>query len=213
MTEILGSEASPLDCRLRAGDSQALAELFTRERERLWRVIQFRLAEPLRGRLDPEDVLQEAFLAANQRLKHYAESPATSPFIWLRMIVNQTLTDLYRQHLGAQRRDAALEVSLDGAPYVQATSASVAIQLIGAFTSPSGAAARKDLLNLVQSAIDQMDPIDREVLALRHFEELTNSEVAEALNIEQKAASIRYVRALRRLKDILAQVPELQRGA
>ena len=198
-----------LERRLRGGDMQALAELFSRERERLWRVVQFRLAEPLRGRLGPDDVLQEAFLAAGQRLRHYAESPATSPFIWLRMIVNQTLVDLHRRHLGAQRRDAAREVSLDGAPYAQATSASVAIQLIGVFTSPSGAAARADMLTLVQAAIEQMDPIDREVLALRHFEELTNNEVAEALGIEQKAASIRYIRALRRLKSILAQVPEL----
>ena len=200
-----------LERRLRGGDTQALAELFARDRERLWRVIEFRLAEPLRGRLGPDDVLQEAFLAASQRLKHYAESPARSPFIWLRMIVNQTLIDLHRQHLGAQKRDAAREVSVDGAPYVQATSASVAIQLVGVFTSPSGAAARADVLGLVQAAIEQMDPIDREVLALRHFEELTNSEVAEALGIEQKAASIRYVRALRRLKEILAQVPDLAR--
>jgi RNA polymerase sigma-70 factor (ECF subfamily) len=198
-----------LDRRLRGGDTQALAELFSRERERLWRIIHFRLAEPLRGRLGPEDVLQEAFLAASQRLNHYANSPATSPFIWLRMIVNQTLVDLHRQHLGAQMRDAAREVSLDSVPYAQATSASVAIQLVGAFTSPTGAAARADVFSLVQAAIEQMDPIDREVLALRHFEELTNSEVAEALGIEQKAASIRYVRALRRLKEILAQVPDL----
>jgi RNA polymerase sigma-70 factor, ECF subfamily len=198
-----------LDRRLRDGDPEALAELFSRERERLWRLIQFRLAEPLRGRLGPDDVLQEAYLAASQRLKHYADSPATSPFIWLRMIVNQTLIDLHRQHLGAQRRDAGRELSLDGAPYSQATSASVAIQLVGAFTSPSKAAARADNLSLVQAAIEQMDPIDREVLALRHFEELTNSEVAEALGIEQKAASIRYVRALRRLKEILAQAPDL----
>ncbi len=198
-----------LDRRLRGGDMQALAELFSRERERLWRIIHFRLAEPLRGRLGPEDVLQEAFLAASQRLNHYANSPATSPFIWLRMIVNQTLVNLYRQHLGAQMRDAVREVSLDSVPYAQATSASVAIQLVGAFTSPSGAAARGDVFSLVQAAIEQMDPLDREVLALRHFEELTNSEVAEALGIEQKAASIRYIRALRRLKDILAQVPHL----
>ena len=202
-----------LERRLREGDPQALADLFSRDRERLWRVIQFRLAEPLRGRLDPDDVLQEAFLAACQRLRHYSESPATSPFIWLRMIVNQTLIDLHRQHLGAQQRDAAREVSLDGAPpYAQATSASVAIQLVGAFTSPSGAAARADMLSLVRSAIERMDPIDREVLALRHFEELTNSEVAEALGIEQKAASIRYIRALRRLKEILNQVPDLANG-
>jgi len=119
-----------------------LAELFSCERERLWRIAQFRLAEPLRGRLEPEDVLQEAFLAANQRLKHYADSPATSPFIWVRMILSQTLVDLHRRHLGAQRRDAAREVSLDATPYPQATSASVAIQLVGVFTSPSGAAAR-----------------------------------------------------------------------
>lgn len=201
-----------LERRLKSGDLEALAELFTGERERLWRVIHFRLAEPLRGRLEPEDVLQEAFLAASQRLKYYVESPATSPFIWLRMIVNQTLVDLHRQHLGAQRRDAAREVSIDRTPYVEATSVSVAIQLVGIFTSPSGAAARADTLSLVQSAIEQMDPIDREVLALRHFEELTNGEVAEALGIEQKAASIRYVRALRRLKEILSQVPELSDG-
>jgi len=202
-------ETPDLDHRLRAGDVQALAELFARERERLWRVIHFRLAETLRGRLAPEDVLQEAFLAASQRLKHYASSPATSPFIWLRMIVNQTLVDLHRQHLGAQKRDAGREVSLDGTPYAEATSASVAIQLAGSFTSPSQAAARADSLSLVQAAIEQMDPIDREVLALRHFEELTNSEVAETLGIEQKAASIRYIRALRRLKEILAGVPGL----
>ena len=201
-----------LDRRLRDGDAQALAELFSRERERLWRIIQFRLAEPLRGRMEPDDVLQEAFLAASQRLKHYADSPATSPFIWLRMIVNQTLIDLHRHHLGVQGRDAAREVRLDAAPGTQATSVSVAIQMVGAFTSPSRAAARADLLSVVQGAIEQMDPIDREVLALRHFEELSNSEVAEALGIEQKAASIRYVRALRRLKEILAQMPGLDAG-
>ena len=111
--------------------------------------------------------------------------------------------------MGAQKRDAAREVAIDGLPFGQATSASVAIQLIGHFTSPSRAAARGDQLGLVKTAIDQMDPMDREVLALRHFEELTNSEVAEALGIEQKAASIRYIRALRRLKQILAAVPEL----
>ncbi len=202
----VGTES--LDRRLRDGDAQALAELFSRERERLWRIIQFRMAEPLRGRLEPDDVLQEAFLAASQRLKHYADSPATSPFIWLRMIVNQTLIDLHRHHLGVLGRNAACEVNLDGVPRTQATSVSVAIQLVGAFTSPSRAAARADLFSVVQGAIEQMDPVDREVLALRHFEELSNSEVAEALGIEQKAASIRYVRALRRLKEILAQMPE-----
>ncbi len=209
MTSDSGVGMEELERRLRGGDVEALAEVFSRERDRLWQIIHFRLAEPLRGRLGPDDVLQEAFLAASQRLKHYASSPATSPFIWLRMIVNQTLIDLHRQHLGAQKRDAACELAIDGLPFGQATSASVAIQLVGLFTSPSRAAVRADVLGLVQAAIEQMDPIDREVLALRHFEDLTNREVAEALGIEQDAASIRYIRALRRLKAILAQVPDL----
>ena len=207
--ELTGSSPS-LDQRLREGDTQALAELFTRERERLWRGIQFRMADALRGRLEPDDVLQEAFLAASRRLGHYAQSPAASPFLWLRMIVNQTLVDLYRQHLGAQCRDAGREIRIEGAAFASATSVSVAVQLAGWFTSPSGAAQRADVLGLVQSAIEQMDPMDREVLALRHFEELSNREVAETLGIEQKAASIRYVRALRRLKEILAEVPGLE---
>ncbi len=213
MTDDSSVAIEALERRLRTGDAEALAELFSRERERLWRIIHFRLAEPLRGRLGPEDVLQEAFVAASQRLPHSANGPATSAFIWLRMVVNQTLVDLHRRHLGAQMRDAAREVNLDAVSYGQATSASVAIQLVGVFTSPTGAAARADVLGLVQAAIEQMDPIDREVLALRHFEELSNSEVGEALGIEQKAASIRYIRALRRLKEILAQVPDLARRA
>ncbi|MEI8043113.1 MAG: sigma-70 family RNA polymerase sigma factor [Verrucomicrobiota bacterium] len=202
-----------LDRSLRDGDLQALAEVFSRERDRLWQIIHFRLSEPLRGRLGADDVLQEAFLAASQRLKHYASSPATTPFIWLRMIVNQTLIDLHRQHLGAQKRDAGREVAIDGVPYGQPTSASVAIQLIGQFTSPTRAAVRADMLGLVQAAIEEMDPMDREVLALRHFEDLTNREVAEALGIEQDAASIRYIRALRRLKGILAGIPDFGKEA
>jgi RNA polymerase sigma-70 factor (ECF subfamily) len=203
------SPTDSLEVRLREGDPQALAELFARERDRLWRMVSFRLAEPLRARLGPDDVLQEAFLDASQRLGHYKDGPSRSPFVWLRMVVNQTLVDLHRRHLGAQKRDLGREVALWSSPFAQTTSASVAIQLIGAFTSPSQAAARAEAVSLVEQAIEQMDPIDREVLVLRHFEELTNTEVAETLGIEQKAASIRYVRALRRLKEILAEVPAL----
>jgi RNA polymerase sigma-70 factor, ECF subfamily len=209
MTDGPQGPTDDLEARLRSGDAQALAELFSRERDRLWRIVSFRLAEPLRARVGPDDVLQEAFLDASRRLGHYKEGPACSPFVWLRMIVNQTLVDLHRRHLGAQRRDVGREVSLWSNPFGQTTSASVAIQLVGAFTSPSQAAARAEMVNLVEQTIEQMDPMDREVLALRHFEELTNAEVAETLSIEQKAASIRYVRALRRLKETLAQVPGL----
>ena len=209
MADGLPEPTDGLADRLREGDSQALAELFSRERDRLWRIVSFRLAEPLRARLGPDDILQEAFLDASQRLGHYRDCPDHSPFVWLRMIVNQTLADIHRRHLGAQKRSAEREMALWSSPFAQTTSASVAVQLVGAFTSPSQAAVRAEAVGLVEQAIEQMDPIDREVLVLRHFEELTNAEVAETLSIEQKAASIRYVRALRRLKEILCQVPGL----
>ncbi len=188
-------------------DEQSLAQVFSDNRERLWRTVNFRLHSRLRDRVDPDDVLQEAYLAAVQRLQHYGASAYPTPFIWLRAIVRQTLVDIHRHHMGAQMRDARREGALHTGGYPEATSISMVSRLVGDITSPSSAAVRVDLMNRVEQALEEMDPVDREVLALRHFEELSNSEVAHELGIEQKAASIRYVRALRRLKAILAQVP------
>jgi len=195
---------------LRKGDEQALAELFSSQRERLWRIVHFRMDDRLRGRIDPDDVLQEAYLAAVQRLEHYKDGTYTVPFLWLRAILKQTLIDLHRRHVGAQRRAVDRDVALDASPYAQASATSMAITLIGKLTSPSQAAVRAEMVGTVEKAMATMDQIDQEVLALRHFEELTNTEVAEVLGIEQKAASIRYVRAVRRLKEILAEVSGLE---
>ena len=194
-----------LEERMRHGDCDALAQLFSQHRERLWRVANFRLAKKLKSRIDPEDILQESYMAAAQRLQHYKED-SPSAFVWLRMIVIQTMTDLYRKHLGAKGRNVEREVQAHRWGYSQATSASMAIQLIGNLTTPSKAAMRAELTLKLEQAIEGMEPIDQEILALRHFEELSNKEVAEVLGIEQKAASIRYFRALKRLKNILADV-------
>jgi RNA polymerase sigma-70 factor (ECF subfamily) len=193
--------------RLRGGDDRALAELFSRYRPRLWRMVQFRLDRRLYGRVDADDLLQEAYLDAARRIRHFTDDSTKSFFIWLRMIVSQTLTDVHRRHLGAQMRDAAREISLHGSPSPQSMSISLAACLLGDLTSPSRAAMREEAAEQLERALEGMDAIDREVLAMRHFEELTNSEVAKVLGIRQKAASIRYVRAVRRLKDILSQLP------
>lgn len=201
-----------LEARVARGDEAALAALFSLHRPRLARMVEFRLEARLRARMDADDILQDAYLNAVQRIRHFAEKPGMPFFLWLRTIVEQTLIDLHRRHVGAQQRDARREVAIQGHAYPQATSTSLAIQLLGNLTSPSEAAARAEMTAVVEQALEQMNPIDREVLALRHFEELTNAETAQVLGIEQKAASIRYVRALARLKAILADVPGAEGG-
>ena len=193
----------PVLRRAAAGDQHALGELWDRYRERLKRMVRLRLDRRLQGRLDPSDVLQEAFLDFARRAGEFAENPEVSFFLWLRTLTGQRLQMLHRQHLGAKMRDAAREISLHRGPMPQATSVSLAAQLLGHFTSASAMVARAEMQILLQEALNGMDPIDREILALRHFEELSNAEVAEVLGIQVKAASIRYVRALGRLKAIL----------
>ena len=193
-------------------DQEALAALFAEHHPRLWRMIRFRMDRRLIGRVDPDDVLQESYLAAAGRLKDYERSPTCAPFVWLRTMVMQTLTDLHRRHLGAQMRDAGREIGRQDLRFPHNTSASLAAQFVGHLTSPSQAAVRAEAYAQVEQVIVNMEPLDREVLALRHFEELTNSEIAEVLGIQQKAASIRYVRAVKRLKSILSQIPGLLEG-
>lgn len=191
-------EEDPLDRRLRDGDEQALAELFESNHARLWRMVRFRMDSRLMGRVDPDDVLQEAFLDARTRLQHF--DGGMTPFLWLRWVVQQTLIAVHRRHLGAQMRSVERDVRIFGGP---ATSAALAAQLAGTPTSPSDAAIRGEQAKLIGESLDQMSELDQEVLALRHFEDLANHEVAEALDISTKAASIRYVRALSRLRKLL----------
>ena len=210
-----GSEADkaqPTDpeARAAAGDPAALAEVFARYRERLRRMVRLRLDRRLAGRVDASDILQEAFLDASRRLPDYAAkrdmSRDMSLFLWLRFLTGQKMVDVQRRHLGAKMRDAAQEVSLYRGALPEATTVSLAAQLLGHLTSPTQAAVRAEMQLKLQEALNSMDPIDREVLVLRHFEELSNNETAEVLGITKTAASNRYVRALVRLKQIMAAV-------
>ena len=207
-----GNQSDALHDRLRGGETTALAEAFAQHQQRLWRIVNFRMDQRMSGRVDPDDVLQEAYLAAAKRLEHYGKDNFSSPFLWLRIIVQQTLIDVHRRHLMTQARDAGRESPIFGR-HPQATSASLAIHLVGGWTSPSQAAVRVETLDQVQTAIGTMSSTDQEILALRHFEELTNGEAAETLGIEPKTASIRYVRAILRLKDVLAVFPGILEGS
>ena len=211
MSDPADDQTQELLQRALAGDESALAALFDAYRDRLRRMIRLRLDRRLSGRVDSSDVLQEAYLDVRKRIDEYARDPAAMPFhLWLRLVAGQRLTDLHRYHLGAQMRDVGMEVSLHRGPFPQADSVSLAAQLLGKMTSASKAAIRAEHKLIVQEALNGMDPIDREVLALRHFEHLSNDETAQVLGLSKSAASNRYIRALKRLKEILSSIPALR---
>ena len=193
--------------RVSAGDRGALADLFARHRDRLRRMVRLRLDRRLQGRLDPSDVLQEAQIDVLRRAGEYAANPTLPPFLWLRLITGQRLSALHRRHLGAQMRDAGQEVSLHRGALPQADSVSLAEMLLGRLTSPTRAAQRAEMRIRLQEALNSLEPIDREVLTLRHFEELSNAETAAVLGLQKSAACNRYLRALKRLKEILSAMP------
>ncbi len=193
--------------RAAQGDLEGWGRLLERHRKRLRRMIALRLDGRLQGRLDASDVIQEAFLEATARLPGYLREPDMPFFLWLRFLTGQKLMELHRHHLGTQMRDAGREVSLYRGSLPATSSAALAAQLLGHDTRPSEAAIRAERKIRLQEALNSMDPLDREILALRHFEQLNNAETAQLLGLQESAASKRYIRALKKLKNILSGVP------
>ena len=193
--------------RAAAGNGAAWGALLSAHEDRLVRSVSFRMDSRLRGRIDAGDVVQEAFLEASAHRADYFRDPALPLFLWLRRLVGNKLLELHRHHLGTHMRNAARDVALQGAATPHATSAALIDQLTGHATRPSGAAMRGEQKAQLHAALDAIDPIDREVLALRHFEQLTNGEAARVLGIQERAAAKRYLRALKRLKTILTGMP------
>ncbi len=201
------AETSRLLELVRAGDQVAVNEIFALHRARLRRMVELRMDRRLQSRVDASDVIQEAYVDVVGRLDEYLRQPAYPLFLWLRLIVGERLLKVHRHHLGTQMRDAALEVSIYRGALPAASSAALAAQLLGKHTSPTQAAIRAERMMRLQEALNSLDPIDREVLSLRHFEEMTLAETALSLEIQESAAAKRYVRALKRLKAVLASMP------
>ena len=197
--------------RAAAGDAAAWGTLLTRHEDRLRRMASFRLDPRLRGRAEAADVVQDAFVeAAQHRADFFAQADPPQLFLWLRGIVANKLLELHRYHLGTRMRDAGREVGFSPAApgaTADATSLALVAQLSATSTGPATKVARQETNRRLLDALGGMDAIDREVLALRHFEQLTNAEAAGVLGIQERAAAKRYVRALKRLKDLLAEMP------
>lgn len=200
-------DIQPLLDRLGRGETDVLGELFMHFQDRLRRMVDLRLDRRLCGRVSASDVVQDTYIDAQKRVQHFLAKPEMPFFVWLRLVASQRLIDVHRLHLGAQMRDAGQEVSLGVGGQFAATSLCLVARLAGEDTSPSRAAIRGEVAAQIEAILNSMEPIDREVLALRHFEELSNQEVAEILGIDKGAASKRYIRALDRLKDVLERLP------
>ncbi len=207
------SEYGPLIQRALAGEEAALAELFDVHRGRLERMVNLRMDHRLQARVDASDVLQEAYLDLAQRLPEYIKRKEKYPFfLWLRRITEWRLAQVHRKHLDAAMRNVDLEVSLNRQFTPQASTVFLAAQLIDTCTSASQQAVRDEMQVKLLEVLNAMEPNDREILALRHFEELSNEETAQVLEITKSTASKRYVRAGQRLKGALEQIPGFTLG-
>jgi RNA polymerase sigma-70 factor (ECF subfamily) len=201
-----------LIARARRGEPHALSELFDIHQPRLVRMIELRLDATLRRRLDPADVVQEAWVDVVERFPQWCEQDSLPFHVWLRLTTSQALAEAQRRHLAAGKRDVQREVAgAHSRPSVTAVSAANAF--IASATSPTQAASREELRLRVLAALEELDEMDREIVALRHFEGLSNEEAAAELAIEPAAASKRFVRALLRLKPALQSLaPEAAQG-
>jgi RNA polymerase sigma-70 factor (ECF subfamily) len=190
-----------------AGDRTAWGSLLSAEQERLVRMVSLRMDPRLRPRIDAADVVQEAFVEASAHREAYCRAPTAPLYLWLRGVVSNKLLELHRHHLGARMRDVKRERSMEGPRRLDDTTSALCAHLTGHLTSPSAGAAREEIRTRLAAALDKMDSTDREVLTLRHFEQLTNAEAAQVVGIQERAAAKRYLRALARLKAILSELP------
>ncbi len=209
MSDAPKNPSDEIVARLRRAGQAALADLFAKHRERLRRMVQMRLDRRVAGRVDASDVLQETFVDASRQLEKYLDEVPMPPFLWLRFLTGERLMATHRRHLGAKMRDAKQEVPLRTRACPNVRSESLSFGLAGKLTSPSAAAHRAELQDRLHEALDGLEPLDREILSLRHFEELSNTEAAEELGIKTAAASKRYIRALERLRSVVEGIPGL----
>ena len=189
--------------RAKQGDPAALSDLLAIHEPALVRMVQLRFEPALRGRLEPADVVQETLIQAARRFPEWVAQDSYPFHLWLRLLCGQSLAEACRRHIGAQMRDARREVGQANRPS-GVSCASAADFLVASQTSPTQAVRRDELRERVLAAVEELEPMDREILSLRHFEGLSNEDAAQELGIEPAAASKRYVRALQRLRPALA---------
>jgi RNA polymerase sigma-70 factor (ECF subfamily) len=200
-------ETQDLLAQARQGEAEAVERLLTAHREPLRRLIDLRLDPALAARIDASDIVQEVLLEAHRRLDEYLRNPVMPFRLWLRHIAKDHVIDAHRRHRLAQRRSLDREQPIVPAVLADHSSFELAGQLLDHERTPASAAIQHELQRRLDSAIAELDDDDREVILLRHREQLSNQQVAEALGLTEAAASMRYLRAVRRLRSALLPEP------
>ena len=191
----------------RQGDRAAVNRLLERHRVSLKKLIQLRLDRKIARRVDASDVVQDVLMEANTRLQDYLADPKMPFHLWLRQLAQDRMIDVYRRHRGAQRRSLDREQSIAAPQFSDQSGFDLMGQLADHELTPAAASIRKELEARFVLALDQLEEEDREIVLMRHFEQLGNSEVADALGLSAAAAGMRHLRALRKLRAILGDRP------
>lgn len=186
----------------RNGEAGAVDELLARHREPVRRMIDLRLDRAVAPRVDASDVVQDVLLEASKRLAEYLRDPSMPFHLWLRCLAQDRVIDAHRRHRKAQRRSVDREKRMNK-EWADRSSMELAAQLIDRELTPATAALRHELQGRFQEVLEELGDDDREIILMRHFEQLSNQEVAQALGLTEAAAGMRHLRALRRLKALL----------
>lgn len=201
------SDTELLVQRAVTGDRAARNELFSRYTQRLLLMARYRLDPALKGLVDPWDIVQKSYLVAARRLEEYSNKRPGPFFLWLRRLVHERILHEHRYHLRTQKRNRRLELHGTPGGRVPPSSAAISRNLVAKGSSPEQKAARKDLRELLEKVLSELEDFDREILVLRHFEQLSTAEAALELDISEDAVKKRHVRALQRFRQKLEQLP------
>lgn len=193
---------------IKAGDSSAINRLLERHREALRRMVDMRLDPKIRQRVDASDVVQEAMMEANRRMSKFLENPGMPFHLWIRQIATDRLIDQHRRHRVSKKRSVDLEQAPVVAANLDHSTIQFGAQIQDRELTPAAAAIRGEMQRRFEEAIEEMDEHDQEIIVMRHFEKLSNQEVADVLGLSEPAASMRYLRAVRRLKQQLSTEEE-----
>lgn len=185
------------------GDPSAVNRLLDRHREAVRRMVQMRLDQAVARRVDASDVVQDVLLEASQRLSDYIRSPSMPFHLWLRQLAKDRIIDMHRRHRAAQRRSVDREQNVSSFASDEQSAADLTALLRDAELTPAASALRREMEERFVLALDQLEESEREIVIMRHFEHLGNGEVAEALGLSAPAAGMRYLRAIRRLRELL----------